>query len=78
MCCNIKITHFASAMKAYKGSRAIARLIRNVGSRWWSTSRPGRFNPGKELRYPMNRRLGGAQSRSGRVGEEENLGPSSQ
>jgi hypothetical protein len=25
----------------------------------WSTSRPGRFTLGKELRYPFNRRLMG-------------------
>ena len=29
--------------------------------------RPGRFNPGKETRYPLYRRLGGPQGRSGRV-----------
>ena len=33
----------------------------------WSTPRPGRFTPGKETRYPLYRRLGGHQSRSGRV-----------
>ena len=32
----------------------------------WSTPRPGRFTPGK-TRYPLCRRLGGPQSRSGRV-----------
>jgi len=25
----------------------------------WSQSRPGRFSPGKETRYPLYRRLGG-------------------
>jgi hypothetical protein len=41
----------------------------NLGTRWggWSTPRPGRFNPGKEIRYPLYRRLGGPQGRSGRV-----------
>jgi hypothetical protein len=35
----------------------------------WSASRPGRANPrGKDRRYPMYRRLGGPQSRSGRRG----------
>ena len=33
----------------------------------WSTPRPGRFTPGKETRYPLYRRLGGPQGRSGRV-----------
>jgi hypothetical protein len=33
----------------------------------WSTPRAGRFTPGKETRYPLYRRLGGPQGRSGRV-----------
>jgi hypothetical protein len=36
-----------------------------------TTSRPGRFTPGKEPKYPFNRKLGGSQSRSGRFGEEK-------
>jgi hypothetical protein len=36
----------------------------------WSASRPGYFTSGKEPRYPSDRRLGGPQSRSGRLGEE--------
>jgi hypothetical protein len=33
----------------------------------WSASRPGRFTPqGKSPRYPLDRRLDGPQSRSGR------------
>jgi hypothetical protein len=35
----------------------------------WLTPRPGRFTPGKETRYPLYRRLGGSQSRYGRVGK---------
>ena len=40
----------------------------NLGTRWggW-TSRPGRFTPRKETRYPLYRGLGGPQGRSGRV-----------
>jgi hypothetical protein len=42
----------------------------------WSASRPGRFTPGgRAPRYPMDRRLRGAQSRSGRFGEEKILDP---
>jgi hypothetical protein len=42
----------------------------------WSASRHGRFIPqGKSLWYPLNRRLGGSQSRSGRGGEEKNSQP---
>ena len=33
----------------------------------WSTPRPSRFTPRKDLRYPLYRRLGGLQGRSGRV-----------
>ena len=32
-----------------------------------SAPRPGRFTPRKEIRYPLYRRLGGPQCRSGRV-----------
>jgi hypothetical protein len=35
-------------------------------SGWW-TVRAGRFTPGKETRYPLYRRLGGPQGRTGRV-----------
>ena len=40
----------------------------NLGARWggWLAPRPGRFTPGKETRYPLYRRLGGPQGRSGR------------
>jgi len=31
--------------------------------------------PGKQPRYPLDRRLGGPQSRSGRGGEEKNPQP---
>jgi hypothetical protein len=45
------------------------------GGEWSaSASRPGRaLPPGKEPRYPLDRRLGGPQSRSGRRGEKKNL-----
>ena len=33
----------------------------------WSTPRPDRFTPGKETRYPLYRRLGRPQGRSGLV-----------
>jgi len=32
----------------------------------WSTPRPGRFTPGREIRY-LYRKLGGPQGQSGRV-----------
>jgi hypothetical protein len=33
----------------------------------WSTPHPSRFTPGKETLYPLYRRLGGLQGRSGRL-----------
>ena len=33
----------------------------------WYTSRPARFTPGQDNRYPLYRRLGGPQDRPGRV-----------
>jgi hypothetical protein len=33
---------------------------------------PAALPPGKEHRYPLDRRLGGPQSRSGHSGEEKN------
>jgi len=39
----------------------------------WLTSLPDRFTPGKEPWYPLNRRLGGPQRRSGRVWRWENI-----
>jgi hypothetical protein len=36
---------------------------------------PAALPPGKEPRYPLDRRLGGLQSRSGRGGEEKNSQP---
>ena len=40
-----------------------------------SVSRPGRFTAGKELLYPLNRRVGGFQSQTWRFAEEKNLVP---
>jgi hypothetical protein len=37
---------------------------------------PAALPPGKETLVPMDRRLGGPQSRSGRGGEEKNSQPS--
>jgi hypothetical protein len=39
----------------------------------WSGSRPGRpLPPGKDPRYPLDRRLGGSQSQSGHKGYRKN------
>jgi hypothetical protein len=34
---------------------------------------PATLHPGKESRYPLDRRLGGPQTRSWRYGEDKNL-----
>ena len=62
-------------MKAYRRSRHTNPLFLNLGTRWrsWLTSRPGRFSPGKEHRYPLKWKLGEPQSRSGRFGAEKIL-----
>jgi hypothetical protein len=65
-------------MKVYWGSGSIAPHVLDLGTRWrWVvsfTSRP-LYPQGKNPWYPLNRRLGGPQSRSGRGGEEKNSQP---
>jgi hypothetical protein len=62
------------AMKAYWGSGGITPRILDLGTRWRSvvsfTHRP-LYPQGKNAWYPLDRRLGGPQSRSGRCGEEK-------
>jgi hypothetical protein len=62
-------------MKAYRGSGGLAQRIFDLGTRWnWVvsfTSRPFYLQE-ESPRYPLNRRLSGPQSRSGRGGEEKN------
>ena len=64
-------------MKPEEGSRIISSLILTSALDWreWLTWRPGRFNPGKESRYPLNRRLCEPQRRSVRFKEGENASP---
>ena len=54
---------------AYRGSRGIALTFHDHGTRRGegSASSPGRSLPPGEARYPLYRRLGGPQSRSGQV-----------
>jgi hypothetical protein len=60
------------------GERRYSSTILDFGTRWrWVVS----FTPlplytrGKSLRYPLDGRLGGPQSQSGRCREEKNLFP---
>jgi hypothetical protein len=61
-------------MKTYWGSESIAPRVLNLdidGSEW-SASRTSGFTPGVTAsQYPLERRLGGSQNRSGSGGEEE-------
>jgi len=61
-------------MNAHTADRLQLRtfLTWTVNRNEWSTSRPGHFTSGKEPQYPLNERLGGPQSLSGRFGEEKN------
>jgi hypothetical protein len=66
------------AMKAYWGSWGIAPRILDLGTRLRSmvSFTPRSLYPRwKSLWYPLDRRLGGPQSRSGRGGEEKNSQP---
>jgi hypothetical protein len=66
------------AMKTYWGSGGIAPRILDLGTRWRQmvsfTPRP-LYPQGKSPSYPLDRRLGGPQGRSGRGGEEKNSQP---
>jgi hypothetical protein len=63
-------------MKAYGGVNVWIHIFLTlvlVGGEW-SASRPSRFTPGERApRYPLDRRLGGPQSRSARRGGENIL-----
>jgi len=65
-------------MKAYGGSESVTPRILELGTRWrWAvifTPRPLYFQE-KRPWYPLDKRLGGPQSRSRRGGEEENSQP---
>jgi hypothetical protein len=62
-------------MKKYWGMEVYlhAFLTSALDGGQWSASRPSRFTPREGApRYPLDRRLGGPQSRSGHGGEEKN------
>jgi hypothetical protein len=62
-------------MKAYRGSGGIVSRILDLGTRqmWMVSFTPRPLYPqGESPWYPLNRRLGGPQSRSGRGGENKN------
>jgi hypothetical protein len=65
-------------MKSYWGSGGIVPRIIDLGTIWRSvvSFTPGRFTPRERAPwYPLDRKMGGLQSRSGRCGEEKNSQP---
>ena len=63
-------------IKVYRGVKVSLRsfLTSALDGGEWPTSRPSRFTPGKQPRYPLNTRLWmRPQSRSGRLGEQKTL-----
>jgi hypothetical protein len=69
--CAQLIKHYA--MKAYGGVDVYIYILLTsaLAGDEWSAAHPCRFIP----RYPLDRRLGGTQNRSGRSGEEQILDP---
>jgi len=67
------------AMKTYGGVEVqlYAILTSAPDEVDWSDSRPGHFTPVKKNRYPLDRRLGGLQSRSGCGSESKHDRPAS-
>jgi len=69
------IVVFLHSMKANKEGELRDSLILNLGVTWWSASHPGRFIPGEQPAYSLNRKVGLLQSRSGRIRVQGKLLP---
>ena len=65
----VQALRLCTGRTAYRGSRGIALPFHDHGTRRGegSASRPGRSLPPAKTRYPLYRRLGGPQGRSGQV-----------
>jgi hypothetical protein len=74
----VKVKLKRRAMKACWRSGGIAPCILELGTKWKRvvsfTPRPI-YPQGKGPWFPLDRRLGGPQSRSGRGGEDKNSSP---
>jgi hypothetical protein len=70
-CTLVQALRLCTGPTAHRGSRGIALLFLDHGTRRGegSASRPGRSLLPKKSRYPLYRRLGGPQGRSGQVGK---------
>jgi len=68
-CTLVQALRLCTGRTAHRGSRGIALLFLDHDTRRGeeSASRPGRSLPPEKTRYPLYRRLGGHQGRSGQV-----------
>ena len=68
-CTLVQALRLCTGRTAHRESRGIALLFLDHGSRrgWGVSVTPGRFLPPGKTRYPLYRRLGGPQGRSGHV-----------
>ena len=68
-CTLVQALRLCTGRTVHRGSRGIALLFHDHGTRRdeGSVSRPGRSIPPGKTRYPLYRRLGGPQGRSGQV-----------
>ena len=68
-CTLVQALRLCTCHTAHRGSRGIALLFLDHGTRRGegSAPRPGRSLPPGKTRYPLYRRLGGPQGRSGQV-----------
>ena len=68
-CTLVQALRLCTGHPAHRGSRGIALLFLDHGTRRGegSASRPGRSLPPGKTRYPLYKRLGGPQDRSGHV-----------
>jgi hypothetical protein len=57
--------------KEYSRSTGSAHLASEMDGGEWLFAATSRFNPGKEPRYPLNRRLRGLQNRPRPFGEKQ-------
>ena len=65
----IQVLSFCTGRTAHRGSRGLALLFLDHGTRRGegSASRPGRSLPPGKTRYPLYKRLGGPKGRSGQA-----------
>ena len=69
-CTLVQVLRLCTGRTAHRGSRGIALLFhdqRQQKGLWGSASRPGRSLPLEKIRYPLYRKLGGSQGRSGQA-----------